>query len=95
MESDRGTIFPKLFIAVLRFAFNNQIGIKNDKYFNHLSYTVNIVIISSNLAEIQYTLTELEEVSKWIGLEINFQETKFMTNLIITTQIKTGNNGTA
>ncbi|KAJ2946424.1 hypothetical protein O0L34_g12464 [Tuta absoluta] len=76
---------PKIFIAVLEFILKkinwSHTGIRiNSTYLNHLCFADDIVLFSENAQELENTLQSLHKASKEIGLEINFEKTKIMTN---------------
>lgn len=79
------TISPKLFIATLENVFkelnwsNRGVNI-NGEYLNHLRFADDILIISNDAAELQEMVTELDNHSKLVGLTININKTKIMTN---------------
>lgn len=82
------TLSPKLFSAVLEYAFKtlnlSDKGVNIDGVkLNNLRFADDIVIISDNLKEAQEMINELSLATQKVGLNINKQKTKVMTNLII------------
>lgn len=78
------TISPKLFTLAMENAFKSlswdQKGIKIDgKYLNHLRFADDIVLFSSDPAELTTMLQELRVVSEAVGLKMNLQKTKIMS----------------
>lgn len=65
---------PKLFITVLEYAF---------KQLEWEQRGINIVLIADDIQEAQEMLTELANASTNVGLQINTQKTKIMTNLVL------------
>lgn len=58
-------------------------GIKIDgKYLSDLRFVDVIVPTTDNLGNAQRILPELKKATEKVGLNINFQKTKFMTNLM-------------
>lgn len=79
------TISPKLFNAGLEQIFRklewDNKGIKiNGEYLNHLRFADDIVLISSNGAEIEEMLNQLNMESCKLGMKINMKKTKVMSN---------------
>lgn len=56
----------------------------------HLRFADDI-LITDNLGEIRTIITELVACKK-VGLNINFGKTQFMTNLILSENLKIGSN---
>lgn len=68
-------------------------GINVDgEYLSNLRFADDIVIISDDLGEIGDMLRELHAAAKRVGLSINFNKTKLMTNLVPSKNIEI--NGT-
>lgn len=91
------TMSPKLFITVLEHAFKmlawQQKGIVIDgERLNHLRFADDIVIVSDSLGEIKDMLQELNDALHEIGLTINFDKTKIMTNMVPSEHIQIHNN---
>ncbi|XP_030765246.1 uncharacterized protein LOC115889402 [Sitophilus oryzae] len=91
------TISPELFITVLEHAFKmlawQQKGIVIDgERLNHLRFADDIVIVSDSLGEIKDMLQELNDALHEIGLTINFDKTKIMTNMVPSEHIQIHNN---
>ncbi|CAH1224416.1 unnamed protein product [Diabrotica balteata] len=94
IRSERGvrqgdTISPKLFTLALEDVFKKlnweQLGIKIDgRFLSHLRFADDIVLISNNTEELIYMLKELKQESEKIGLKMNLNKTKVMTNQNIT-----------
>lgn len=93
----RGYISPRLFTAMLEYAFKelnwDGKGINIDgEYLNHLRFADDIIIIAENMGDARQMLTELTSTSSYIGLHINFQKTKFMTNLVASSNMEIERN---
>jgi len=76
---------PKLFIAVMQDLFSNldwdDKGVKiNGKRLNNLKYADDVVLIANSFEELQTMLEEVNNESKKIGLKLNRDKTKIMTN---------------
>lgn len=78
---------PKLFLAVLEEIFKNlkwkerKKGIKIEgKYLSNLRFADDLVILANSATELRILLQELSTQSKNVGLEMNQQKTKVMTN---------------
>lgn len=70
------TISPKLFTLALEDVFKSlswdRKGINvNGNYLNHLRFADDIVLISSDAAELEIMLQEFKEASQAIGLKMN------------------------
>lgn len=50
-------------------------------YLNHLRFADDIVLISPDIEELKAMLTELNEISKKIGLKMNLNKTKVMSTI--------------
>ena len=79
------TMSPKLFIAAIQHMFQNinwddKGIIINGKRLHHLKYADDIVIIANSLEELQTMLNELKLRSEEIGLKLNKEKTKILTN---------------
>jgi hypothetical protein len=77
-------ISPKLFTLAMEYAFQNlnwdSKGIQIDgTHLNHLRFADDIVLISSDPIELTEMLTELNDVSKEVGLVMNVSKTKVMS----------------
>lgn len=76
---------PKLFVAVLESIFRSldwdEVGLKiHGRFLSHLRFADDIVLLSENVEELQYMFESLNSQSKKVGLEINQEKTKVMTN---------------
>lgn len=76
---------PKLFIAVLENIFrkldwSNKGVLINGCYINHLRFADDIVIISETFKDLEEMMRSLDDESSSIGLEMNVNKTKIMTN---------------
>lgn len=76
---------PKLFIAVLQDIFSKinwtQKGILlNGKYLNHLRFADDIAILAETPKDLEEMIRALDHESKKVGLEMNTNKTKIMTN---------------
>lgn len=79
------TISPKLFTLALENVFKRLNwegkGLKIDGTFlNHLRFADDIVLISTDIGELNAMMHDLNEKSKEIGLKMNLSKTKVMTN---------------
>lgn len=76
---------PKLFTAVLEEVFRkldwskNGLNINGEK-LTHLRFADDIVVFANTSEELQKMLIELNTASKEVGLSMNIQKTKAMTN---------------
>ena len=82
------TISPKLFTLVLEDVFKKlqwqTKGIKIDgSFLNHLRFADDIVLISSDIHELAEMTKELNQASKQVGLKMNIQKTKIMSEVNI------------
>ena len=81
------TMSPKLFIAVLQYAFGmlewSGKGLNIDGLnLTDPRFADDIALFSDNLQDIRKMLEDLQQVCAQIGLKINISKTKFMTNLV-------------
>uniref|UniRef100_A0A914WVS6 Reverse transcriptase domain-containing protein n=1 Tax=Plectus sambesii TaxID=2011161 RepID=A0A914WVS6_9BILA len=79
------TISPKLFSACLQLAFDRVNwqgkGINiNSQHLNHLRFADDIVLISHNYVQLQKMAKDLQQQAKGIGLKINVNKSKLVTN---------------
>lgn len=86
-------ISPKLFTNLLEYMFKelefNEIGINIDgERLNHLRFADDIVLIADRTDEAREMLARLNTVSKSVGLKINMAKTQYMTNLVMSENIK-------
>ncbi|CAH2096381.1 unnamed protein product [Euphydryas editha] len=86
---------PKLFIAVLENIFKNlhwkDFGIQiKDTHLSHLRFADDIVLFSESSAELEQMIQSLQLEGEKVGLEMNLEKTKLMTNST-KTPIKIGN----
>lgn len=78
---------PKLFSAVLEHIFRRLnwdsfgININGDK-LNHLRFADDLILLNENQEGLEIMLTQLERESKTVGLTMNLDKTKVMTNHI-------------
>lgn len=78
---------PRLFTMVLKYAFKKfdwscrGISVDGEK-LNNLRFADDIVFITEDLGEAEEMLDELASATREIGLQINKNKTKFMTNLV-------------
>lgn len=91
------TLSPKLFITVLEYALkrleweNKGISIDGER-LNHLRFADDIVLISDNLGEAAIMIQELKNAIQVVGLRINLEKTKMMTNLVPNKLLSVDNN---
>lgn len=76
---------PKLFIAVLENIFQklnwkNRGVYINGQYLNHLRFADDIVIIAETAKDLEEMMKSLDHESSKIGLEMNVNKTKILTN---------------
>lgn len=79
------TISPKLFTLSLESVFKkldwDGKGLKIDgSYLSHLRFADDIVLISTDIQELKSMLQDLNEKSKEIGLKMNLDKTKIISN---------------
>lgn len=82
-------VSPKIFIAVLELILKDSSwktrGIKIDgKYLSHLRFADDIALLANTAEELNDMLTTLHLQSIKVGLEINFDKTKVITNNTLT-----------
>lgn len=80
---------PKLFSAVLEHIFRkidwDTFGINiNGEKLNHLRFADDLILLNENPEGLEIMLTQLERESKTVGLTMNRDKTKVMTNHIRT-----------
>ncbi|CAG9088762.1 unnamed protein product [Plutella xylostella] len=78
-------ISPKLFTCALEDVFKlvewKRLGINvNGEYISHLRFADDIVIMAETLEEFGEMLTDLNDASKQVGLKMNMDKTKVMSN---------------
>lgn len=78
-------ISPKLFIAVLQYAMSNlqwsKLGINiNGNFLSHLRFADDIIIFSECPQQLNIMINDLHQASTKVGLEMNLDKTKVMTN---------------
>ncbi|CAG9137498.1 unnamed protein product [Plutella xylostella] len=78
-------ISPKLFTCALEDVFKlvewKRLGINvNGEYISHLRFADDIVIMAETLEELGEMLTDLNDASKQVGLKMNMDKTKVMSN---------------
>ncbi|CAH2103521.1 unnamed protein product [Euphydryas editha] len=76
---------PRIFIAVLEHVMSglnwNQMGLNIEgKYLSHLRFADDIVLMSECSKKLEYMISTLREASRKVGLEINLNKTKIITN---------------
>lgn len=91
------TISPKLFNQSLEDVFKKlhweEKGIKiNGQYLNHLRYADDVILIANTKTDLKVMLEELDDEAKKIGLKMNYNKTKTMTNTDENTAITMGEN---
>ncbi|KAI8420615.1 hypothetical protein MSG28_007859 [Choristoneura fumiferana] len=79
-------ISPKLFTNALEDVFKlldwNRFGINiNGEYITHLRFADDIVIMAESLEELNTMLSDLSIVSQQVGLKMNMDKTKIMSNV--------------
>ncbi|XP_045454944.1 uncharacterized protein LOC123664445 [Melitaea cinxia] len=79
---------PRIFIGVLEHVISgldwNQMGLNiKGKYLSHLRFADDIVLMSESSKKLEYMISTLHEASKTVGLEINLNKTKIITNSIV------------
>jgi hypothetical protein len=80
-------ISPKLFIAVLELVFKQlnwtREGILvNGKHLSHLRFADDIILFAESSFQLELMMNSLNKESLEVGLEMNFDKTKVMTNHI-------------
>ncbi|CAG4949079.1 unnamed protein product [Colias eurytheme] len=80
---------PKLFSSVLEHIFRkinwDEYGINvNGKKLNHLRFADDLILLSENQEGLKTMLTQLDRESRKVGLTMNLDKTKLMTNNIKT-----------
>ena len=81
-------ISPKLFTAALEDIFKlldwSRLGINiNGEYINHLRFADDIVIMAETLEDLSTMLNDLSRVSAGVGLKMNKDKTKIMSNSLV------------
>lgn len=76
---------PKLFIAVLQQITSNSPWSKkginiNGSYLSHLEFADDVILFSECPQQLSIMINELHQASSKIGLEMNLEKTKVMTN---------------
>lgn len=84
---------PKLFNAVLEHVFRgldwDNYGLNiNGKQLNHLRFADDIIILEEDPKKLEHMIKDLDEKSRVVGLEMNTNKTKLMTNSIEVNGIK-------
>nr|XP_032511484.1 uncharacterized protein LOC116765942 [Danaus plexippus plexippus] len=82
-------ISPKLFKAALEDAFKllewEGLGINiNGEYITHLRFADDIVVMAKSMDELSTMLESLNRVSQRLGLKMNMDKTKLMSNVHVT-----------
>ncbi|KAI8440939.1 hypothetical protein MSG28_009236 [Choristoneura fumiferana] len=82
-------ISPKLFTNALEDVFKlldwNRFGINiNGEYITHLRFADDIVIMAESLEGLNTMLSDLSIVSQQVGLKMNMDKTKIMSNVHVT-----------
>ena len=82
----RDVISPKLFTNALEDVFKlldwNGLGINiNGEYITHLRFADDIVIMAESLEHLNTMLSDLSIVSQQVGLKMNMDKTKIMSNV--------------
>lgn len=78
---------PRIFIAVLEMAISqvnwNRTGLNiNGKFISHLRFADDIILLSEDARELESMILSLKDVSVKVGLQMNLNKTKIMTNSI-------------
>ena len=75
------TEFPKLFKAALfKLIEWNHRGINT----SHLRFADDIVILAQSLEGLRTTLVDLHSASQWVGLKMNMDKTKIISDVHVT-----------
>ncbi|PZC74016.1 hypothetical protein B5X24_HaOG208430 [Helicoverpa armigera] len=79
-------ISPKLFTAAMEDAFKllewQGLGINiNGEYITHLRFADDIVVMAKSMEELSMMLDGLDRVSQRVGLKMNMDKTKIMSNV--------------
>ncbi|KAL0850907.1 hypothetical protein ABMA28_006816 [Loxostege sticticalis] len=98
--SDRqgDVISPKLFTAALEDVFKlldwSGLGINiNGEYITHLRFADDIVVMAETLEDLGTMLDGLSRVSQQVGLKMNMDKTKIMSNVrVAPTPLKVGDS---
>ncbi|WP_337242217.1 reverse transcriptase domain-containing protein, partial [Proteus faecis] len=53
----------------------------NGEYITHLRFADDIVVMAESLEDLSTMLNDLNEVSRQVGLEMNMDKTKIMSNV--------------
>ena len=91
-------ISPKLFTATLENAFKllewKGFGINvNGKYITHLRFADDIVVMANSMEDLSTMLEGLNRVSQQVGLKMNMDKTKIMSNAhVVPTPISVENS---
>ncbi|KAG6440870.1 hypothetical protein O3G_MSEX001526 [Manduca sexta] len=89
-------ISPKLVTAALENAFKlfqwKGFGINiNGEYITHLRFADDIVVLAESLEDLSTMLEDLNRVSQQVGLKMNMDKTKIMSNVhVVPTPIEVG-----
>ncbi|CAH2104737.1 unnamed protein product [Euphydryas editha] len=90
------SLSPKLFIAVLEMIFKRlkweNLGILiNNEYLSHLRFADDIILFSESISQLENMIEHLQLESVRVGLEMNMQKTKLMTNSLKSIKIRNEN----
>ncbi|XP_063635113.1 uncharacterized protein LOC134805838 [Cydia splendana] len=91
-------ISPKLFTAVMEDAFKllewEGLGINiNGEYITHLRFADDIVVMAKSMEELSMMLDDLNRVSQRVGLKMNMDKTKLMSNAnVVPIPVSVGNS---
>ena len=91
-------ISPKLFTSALEDAFKllewQGFGINiNGEYITHLRFADDIVVMAESLEDLGTMLEDLNRVSQQVGLKMNMDKTKVMSNVhVVPTPVSVGNS---